>query len=135
MYAKDDPKQAKFVASWLSEGKKYKSHGKVIDYSEASDVLKLNVEKIDKDSPVWHKIWELYARSVQFVQQTGAAKLFENDKVSMVVNIAIQQMAVRGTPQRPPPAATGPSVPQQKQEIEESAATPSQREDEQKKSE
>lgn len=31
---KENPKQAESVAKWLSEGKKYKSHGKVIDYSE-----------------------------------------------------------------------------------------------------
>jgi len=85
---RENPKQAELVAKWLSEGKKYKSHGKVIDYSEAKETLQLNVEKIDKGSQIWYKMWELYARSVQFVQQTGAAKLFENEHVSSNMNVA-----------------------------------------------
>lgn len=84
---KDNPKQAELVAKWLSEGNKYKSHGKVIDYSEAKDTLKLNVEKIDKDSPMWRQIWELFARSTHYLQQTGAAKLFENEHVSLNMNV------------------------------------------------
>ena len=79
--------QADKVAKWLSEGKQYKSHGKVIDCAEAKDVLKLNAEEIDKDSQLWDEIWELYARSVQHLQQTGAAKLFENEHVSLGMNI------------------------------------------------
>jgi len=55
---KSNPGQATKVAEWLSEGKKYKSHGKGIDYDEAKNVLKLNVEKIDPNTPLWNKIWE-----------------------------------------------------------------------------
>ena len=84
---KDDHKQADKVAKWLSEGKEYKSHGKVIDCAEAKDVLKLEAEEINKDSQLWDEIWELYARSVQHLQQTGAAKLFENEHVSLSMNI------------------------------------------------
>jgi len=84
---KDDHNQADKVARWLSEGKKYKSHGKVIDCAEAKDILKLKVEEIDKASQLWDEIWELYARSVQHLQQTGAAKLFENEHVSLSMNI------------------------------------------------
>jgi hypothetical protein len=47
---KDDLEQAEKVAKWLSEGVVYKSHGKVIDFDEAKNVLKLHVEKIDPDS-------------------------------------------------------------------------------------
>ncbi len=109
---KNDPAQAEEVAKWLSEGKQYKSHGKVIDYSEAKDVLKLNVEEIDKDSKIWDEVWELYTRSVQFLQQTGAAKLFENEYVSLSMNIEAVGVVPAGSPQprpqaRPPQAEQG----------------------------
>ncbi len=101
---KDDHNQADKVAKWLSGGKKYKSHGKVIDCAEAKDVLKLEAEEIDKDSQLWDEIWELYARSVQHLQQTGAAKLFENEHVSLSMNIepivAPQQSHPPARPQR-----------------------------------
>jgi len=101
---KDNHNQANKVAKWLSEGKKYKSHGKVIDCSEAKDILKLNAEEIDKDSQIWGEIWELYARSVQHLQQTGAAKLFENKYVSLSMNIepvvTLQQPHPPAKPQR-----------------------------------
>lgn len=107
---KDDHKQADKVAKWLSEGKEYKSHGKVIDCAEAKDVLKLEAEEINKDSQLWDEIWELYARSVQQLQQTGAAKLFENEHVSLSMNIepivAPQQSHPPARPQR---QATPPS--------------------------
>ena len=64
-----DPKQANKVARWLSEGKKYKSHGKVIDINECKNILKLNATKIDENSELWHNIWELYCRSIFFLQQ------------------------------------------------------------------
>jgi len=84
---KDNQRQAEQVAEWLSTGEKYKSHGKVIDYQEAKDVLKLNVEKIDNNSELWEHIWELYVRSIQQLQMSGGAKLFESEKVSLTMNI------------------------------------------------
>ena len=90
---KNSPKQAKKVAKWLSEGKRYKSHGRVIDFKEAHDVLKLNVEKIDPNSDLWREVWELYCRSItqlQAHQHQGAAKLFESDSVSLALNMQIQ---------------------------------------------
>ena len=96
---KDDPEHAKQVAGWLSEGVKYKSHGKVIDYDEAHDVLKLNVEKIPPTSDLWNNVWELYCRSVLFLQQQGAAKLFESEAVSLTMHIQLQVM---GRPQPQP---------------------------------
>ena len=84
---KDNHEQADKVAKWLSEGKKYRSHGKVIDCLEAKDVLKLKAEEINKSSQLWDEIWELYARSVQHLQQTGAAKLFENEHISLSMDI------------------------------------------------
>jgi|SRR3990170_8109867 len=95
---KKNPEQAMEDAKWLSEGVKYKSHGKVIDYNEAHDVLKLNVTKILMDSDLWNNIWELYCRSVLFLQQTGAAKMFESDAVSL--NLMVRLNVQPGTPQR-----------------------------------
>ena len=103
---KNDPKQAEEVAKWLSEGEMYKSHGKVIDFDEAKNVLKLNVEKIDPNSDLWMDVWELYCRSINWLQQhqgQGAAKLFESESVSLVMNLQVIMQA------RPPP--TGPSAP------------------------
>lgn len=97
---KKDPKQARKVARWLSEGKKYKSHGKVIDFKEAHDVLKLNAERIDPDSDLWTDVWELYCRSIAFLQQRqrqGAAKLFESESVSLIMHVQVQ---VRTQPPR-----------------------------------
>ena len=116
---KKDPRQANRVAQWLSEGKKYKSHGKVIDFTEAHDVLKLNVEKIDQTSTLWTDIWELYCRSIAFLQQhqaQGAAKLFECDTVTLMQNLQVQivQAPPAGAPmpQMPPPARPPPpSIP------------------------
>lgn len=96
------------MAKWLSEGKEYKSHGKVIDCAEAKDVLKLEAEEINKDSQLWDEIWELYARSVQHLQQTGAAKLFENEHVSLSMNIDVAPQQSH-PPARPQRQATPPS--------------------------
>ncbi len=91
---KNDPDQAKRVAKWLSEGGKYKSHGKVINFDEAHDVLRLNVEKILPDSELWNNVWELYCRSILFLQNQGpnAAKLFESEKVSLTMHVQIRVM-------------------------------------------
>jgi len=100
---KNNPQQAENVAEWLSKGKKYKSHGKVIDYNEALTVLKLNVEKIPEDSELWDKIWELYCRSILSLQQQGpnAAKLFESEAFSVTMNVEVKSGR---PPQQPRPA-------------------------------
>jgi len=103
--------QADKVAEWLSSGKKYKSHGKVIDFSEAKNVLKLNVERIDPASVLWSDIWELYCRSIAFLQKgqaAGAAKLFESESVSFTLNLQIMKPTVSRTP---PPKQPPPSIP------------------------
>jgi len=97
---KDKPEHAKQVARWLSEGEKYKSHGKVIDYTEARDVLKLKIEKIPQDSELWNNIWELYCSSMLFLQQIGSAKLFESETVSLQMQIQLQ---VAPKPPQPQP--------------------------------
>ena len=111
---KDRPEQAKQVAKWLSEGEKYKSHGKVIDYTEAHDVLKLNVEKIPEDSELWNNIWELYCSSVLFLQQQQSAKLFESESVSLQMHIQLHIMPQPPQPRRtmqPPQAPPQEAVP------------------------
>ncbi len=85
-----DHEHAKKVAELLSTGENYHSHGKVIDFEEAKNILRLNVELIDKNSELWHKIWELHCRQVFFLQKTGGAKLFESADVSLNMNISIQ---------------------------------------------
>lgn len=118
---KDNKKQAEKIAKWLSEGKKYKSHGKVIDFQEAHDVLKLNVERIDPKSDLWNNVWELYCRSVAFLQQhqrQGAAKLFESESVSLMLHLQLQiqprpSPQPRVPPPRQPPQRPAPSAPQQ----------------------
>ena len=103
---KNDPEQAERVAEWLSGGKIYKSHGKVIDFNEAKNALKLNVERIDPNSDLWADIWELYCREINWLQQhqgQGAAKLFESESVSLTMNIQVLMQA------RPPSA--GPQTP------------------------
>jgi ClpP class serine protease len=86
---KNDPEWAKKVAEFLTTGEKYKSHGKVIDYHEAKNVLKLNVDLIDEKSELWNKLWELYVRGTQYLQITNQAKLFENEKTSIAMQIGI----------------------------------------------
>lgn len=108
---KNDHSQAEKVARWLSGGQKYKSHGKIIDCLEAKDTLKLNVEEINKDSALWDEIWELQTRSVQQLQQTGAAKLFENEHISLSLNIEPVISSPPRLPQ-PPRQATPPRPPQ-----------------------
>ncbi len=92
---KDNPKQAKQVAEWLSvsdKQKRYKSHGKVINAEECAEELGLNVDCLSTDSELWNLIWELYGRSLMFLQQQPvAAKLFENDKISLSLNINLRQ--------------------------------------------
>jgi hypothetical protein len=103
---KDDPAQAVHVAKWLSEGEMYKSHGKVIDFDEAKNVLKLNVEKIDPNSDLWSNVWELYCRSINWLQQhqgIGAAKLFESESVSLAMHLQVLMQGV--------PPAVAPSAP------------------------
>lgn len=102
---KDKPEQAQEVACALSEGVKYKSHGKVIDYSEALNELKLKVEMIPQNSKLWDLVWQLYCRSIVFLQQGGAAKLFESEAVSLTMGIELK--LVKG-PQEPRPVAPAP---------------------------
>jgi hypothetical protein len=128
---KDAPEQADRVAKLLSEGVNYKSHGKVIDYDEAKNVLMLNVEKIDPNSDLWADIWELYCREIHWLQQhqgQGAAKMFESESVSLSMNIQVMQ--ARAPPAAPSaPPSPLPTTPPQKvpTPLEEPPPSPSDR--------
>ena len=134
---KGNQAQAKEVAKRLSEGEQYKSHGKVIDYNEAHDILKLNVEKIPNDSELWNNIWELYCRQMlllQVLQGQGAAKLFESEAVSLTMNIQInvvqkdqpQRFMLPSMPIRPEPQPTpNPKQPEPEPAMPQPNPTPS----------
>lgn len=89
---KNDPNQAKKVAEELTRGERYKSHGKVIDFKEAKEYLKLNVEYLEPESSLWNKIWEVYVRGIQFLQVTNQVKLYENNNISLALRVSVQKM-------------------------------------------
>lgn len=121
---RNDQKQAEAVAEMLSTGAAYKSHGKVIDFNEAKNVLRLNVEKIDEKSELWSDIWELYCRSLHQLQQSrGAAKLFESESISLTMSIEIQ--VVQAPSQAPPPPVPIPQRPAAPRPASPTATPPS----------
>jgi hypothetical protein len=107
---KDDHRHAELVAEWLSDGKTYKPHGKVIDLREAREVLKLNVDRLDEHSALWSDIWQLYLRSAHFLQTTGVAKLFESERSSLNMQIQVRKITA-AAPKPPTPAPKPPSTP------------------------
>ncbi len=107
---KDNPNHAEVVADQLSNGVNYKSHGKVIDYSEAKDVLKLNVERIDPNSELWDYVWELFVRSMAYFQTPigrNVAKLYESETVSLSMGVQLVGVVA----QQPPPQAPAQPLP------------------------
>jgi hypothetical protein len=101
------------VIKELVEGERYKSHGQVINYNDAKSLLGDNVVLIDPNTDLWNFIWELYLRSIQFLNSTpNAAKLFETEKSSTTIQVMI--VGLLGTPSPPPPPrlpASPPSPP------------------------
>lgn len=89
---KNNKNQAEKVARLLCEGKEYKSHGKVIDYEEAKNILKLNVELIDKDSSLWKSIWDLYCRGTLLLQEEGALILFMSENLVLTQGYKIKEV-------------------------------------------
>lgn len=78
-----DPGQAETIARLLVADKSYiASHGKVIDWEEASD-LGLNVTHLDADDPLWQRLWRLFVEYEIEFQSNGHSKLFESRKVSL----------------------------------------------------
>ena len=89
---KDDHDQAEKVAKWLSDGQIYKSHGKVIDWREAKNVLKLNAECIRSESTLWNLVWKLYVQSVQDMKKrsSNTAKIIEGSDISLINTISLE---------------------------------------------
>ena len=87
---KKDTKQAAKVAKLLSDGKTYKSHGKMIGCREAQDKLKLNVERISPESDLWNLIWQLYVESSEILKNSPvpAMKLIESSKISLMSTVS-----------------------------------------------
>lgn len=109
---KNNEQQAELVAEWLSNGINYKSHGKMIDFAEARDVLKLNVERIDPNSELWDYIWELYVRSIEFMRRiSNSAKLFESESVSLNMMVELRTLSLQ------PPQPTTPPQHSQRQQF------------------
>lgn len=92
---KNNPDQAEKIAEELTRGDRYKSHGKVIDFKEAKEYLNLNVEYLKPESPLWNKIWELYVRGTQFLQVTNQVKLYENNNISLALQVSVQKIQSR----------------------------------------
>lgn len=122
---RDDPKQAELVADWLSNGVNYKSHGKMIDFNEAKEVLKLNVERIDPASDLWDLTWELFVRSMAFFQSPAGrnvVKMYESDSVSL--NTLIQLIGIAAAQPQPQPTKPSPQASPEGQGQPSPEATP-----------
>jgi len=91
------------VIAELVEGQRYRSHGQVIDHADARKLLGDRVELIDPKSDLWNLVWELYLRSISYLNSMpDAAKLFETERSSTTMNIRI------AIPRPPPPSRARP---------------------------
>ena len=66
----------------LSSSDSYKSHGAVIDYSEAKS-LGLNVAWMEPDSPEWKTVWLLYCCYEYDTKLKNLGKIIEGEKYSI----------------------------------------------------
>jgi len=78
-----NPEQANKTATELINTEKYLSHGTVIDYKQASDELKLDVDYLPPDDPLWQMIWRLYCSYEIDMRDEKLAKIFESMTVSI----------------------------------------------------
>jgi hypothetical protein len=93
------------VIEALVGGERYKSHGQVIDYTEARSLLgDRAVQLIDPKSDLWNLVWELYLRSIHHLNSVpDAAKLFETESSSVTMHIKIEMRPPASTLPTPPP--------------------------------
>lgn len=99
---KKNPDKVEDIIKTLVSGIKYKSHGQVITHKDAGE-LGFNVELIDPKSDLWGLIWELYIRSIQFLNETpNGAKLFESDASSTTMMVSVQYIQASPRPSPPP---------------------------------
>lgn len=70
------------VVKKLSSSDSYKSHGAVIDYSEAK-AIGLNVTWLDSDDPVWKIVWLLHCCYDYDAKLKNIGKIIEGEKNSI----------------------------------------------------
>ena len=68
----------------LSSRDVYASHGSAIDYNEAA-ALGLKIEKLEKDDPLWRKIWLLHCMYEYDCRKSRYLKIFEGAFASTAV--------------------------------------------------
>lgn len=83
---KNEKEKAQSIADILSQVNEYQSHGKIIDIEEARKIG-LRVKELDKDSPLWLKIWELYCRAELYLNYTPNIKIFESKTTSLGIKL------------------------------------------------
>lgn len=79
----NNPKKAEKIARKLVDPKRYLSHGTVIDHTEASKELGLNVSYLPPNSSLWQAIWRLYCTYEVNMREEKLAKIFESETVSI----------------------------------------------------
>jgi len=98
------------TVDYLGGEELYKLHNSVINHTDASDILKLNVIYWELNDPKWKKVLEYYFSVGVFFQiNLNIIKLFETPSESVIQQAQVVQVVQ--APQQPPPQQ--PSQPQQ----------------------
>lgn len=85
---KSDQVKAKKTAEDLAYAEKYTLHAHLIDWKEARDLLgEKNVIYSEPDNEEWKLYWEIYVRSVVFLENPALVKLFESENNSINIQI------------------------------------------------
>lgn len=80
----NEPDKASEIAGKLCDVKQYASHGMVIDHKEAAD-MGLNIHFMEPDVSLWQEFWRLHLHYKLAVQQNRAAKIFESNRVAVML--------------------------------------------------
>ena len=101
---KDAKKKARKIANYLTNEKNTLSHARRID-AEQLKKLGVKIEQLEeREEKIQDAIRQLHLAIMATLDETGAAKIFENSEgaaLIRMVNIQIQQIPVQ-PPQRPP---------------------------------
>jgi hypothetical protein len=101
---KDVEKKTKKIADYLTDEKNTLSHARRID-AEQLETLGVKIEKLEAQTDkIQDAIRQLHLAIMATLDETGAAKIFENSEgaaLIRMVNIQVQQIPIR-PPQRPP---------------------------------
>jgi hypothetical protein len=73
------------VLKRLSSVDIFKVHGRMIDGNEARTDLKLDVELLGKDDPLWKLLWDYYVRADLTMTKVKAAKLVESRNEMLIL--------------------------------------------------